>query len=482
MKALFFYLLLFLSNVVAAQYSFERSYQFFSTYKQNSNGIIEDGLGGFYITSTCIENNYTNATVSHLNELGDTLWNTSKKVPNLINDPTYCSAIIRSYDGNILVHGNMGDTNSIYDGGHWLMKIDTAGNIIWFKTNFNTAIDFHSGGDVDYLYEFNNSKILVYITNGFFALFDSSGTFISAKNPPIKNLSIGKRHHNIKKEGSCFIFHGKKVYTNYNENTFFKVSFMGDTLSSLVTDEDSIYDGGIEFSKLNNNWFYIVGRQNSYSSFTQSGDIITKLDSSGNILWRKKYRNNFPHGLAFTSIKETPDTGLIIAGFKPVSSTLYKPYLFKVNSNGDSLWFKEFGSGSNISLFYDLINTSDGGYAIVGETTPNGSPYSYSYIVKTDANGDLLNVADELLKKEKNYLHLYPNPANTYTNIHYIGTIKNVVLKITNLQGQVIYTEYITSNEQRISINTTNYKPGIYFCSVLSNGKNLQSQKLVVMH
>jgi Secretion system C-terminal sorting domain len=474
--------LLLLSELTSAQFTFERSYQFYPNTIQNSSGIIEDGAGGFYITSNCTESNYTKAIISHLNSVGDTLWNTIKRIPNVLTDPTYCGAIIKTQDGNLLVHGNMGDTTSIFQGGHWLMKLDTLGNLIWFNANFNSLLDYQYDGYNDYLTEFNNKNILLYITNGFFAIFDSSGTFISAKYPSIYNKSIGGRHHNIKKSNSYFIFHGKKTQINYNENKFFKVNFIGDTISSIVTAEDSSYDGGMSYSKFNENWFYIVGRENPISQGTPSGDIITKLDSSGNIIWRRRYRNNFSRGLTFTSIKETPDTGLIVAGFKFNNSANYKPYLFKVNINGDSLWYREFGNSSNFSLFYNLINTSDGGFAIVGETTANGSSYSSSYIVKTDGNGIILNALDELKKKNQTYLHLYPNPANDYTNLHYMGTEKNVLLSVCNLQGQVIYKQKIEDKDSRINLNTAVIPAGLYFCSIHSASRTIDCKKLIVMH
>mgnify|MGYP006890158606 CR=1 FL=1 len=136
MKTLLLLLFLFLSAITSAQFTFERSYQFYPNSMQNASGIIEDGLGGYYITSSCPEINQTKAVVSHLNSVGDTLWNTVKVVPNVLTDPTYCGAIIKTQDGNLLIHGNMGDTSTILQGGHWLMKLDTSGNVIWLRITY----------------------------------------------------------------------------------------------------------------------------------------------------------------------------------------------------------------------------------------------------------------------------------------------------------------------------------------------------------
>ena len=59
----------------------------------------------------------------------------------------------------------------------------------------------------------------------------------------------------------------------------------------------------------------------------------------------------------------------------------------------------------------------------------------------------------------QNALLLFPNPVREELNIKLSATFES--LDITNLLGQVIYTEKI--DEQNIRINISNYRPGVYF-------------------
>ena len=127
-----------------------------------------------------------------------------------------------------------------------------------------------------------------------------------------------------------------------------------------------------------------------------------------------------------------------------------------------------------------MIATADSGILACGQMMrPNGS--RESYIVKLDASGNLFNPLSVIEKKKETYLHLYPNPANASVSLHYLGVNKNVTLNITNLQGQSIYKEKITTNDSRITINTTQFAPGFYFCNVYVEGRMLVSKKLVVV-
>jgi hypothetical protein len=56
---------------------------------------------------------------------------------------------------------------------------------------------------------------------------------------------------------------------------------------------------------------------------------------------------------------------------------------------GDTLWTRTYG-GDNMDWFFEVQQTSDGGYVAVGYTDSFGAGRSDVYLVKTDANGDTL--------------------------------------------------------------------------------------------
>jgi len=79
-------------------------------------------------------------------------------------------------------------------------------------------------------------------------------------------------------------------------------------------------------------------------------------------------------------------------------------------------------------------------------------------------------------------LHINPNPAHNVINISVISDI-DVVLKITNIAGQIMHEEKIFTKKSFVSknINTSNFADGVYLVSVYGNS-NISTQKLLINH
>jgi hypothetical protein len=156
-----------------------------------------------------------------------------------------------------------------------------------------------------------------------------------------------------------------------------------------TTNEDKAYaitatkDGGYVFA----------GKYGTNGS--GAGDIyIAKLSSSGALLWSKTYGDSL--GDEARSIKELPDGSFIISGFSlylgGASGTSYKNVIMKLDSTGDSLWTKSYGSAGIFvpeGLGTGVESTYDGGFIMVGKYA-NGSNGNDFLVLKTDANGDSL--------------------------------------------------------------------------------------------
>jgi hypothetical protein len=101
---------------------------------------------------------------------------------------------------------------------------------------------------------------------------------------------------------------------------------------------------------------------------------LVKVDSEGN----EELSKILCSGRAF-SIKETFDGGYIIAG----DDFPYVPALIvKIDSDGNIEWRKKFGDYEFGVTFYDVVQASDGGFIGIGE---EGDPF----VLKTDVNGNL---------------------------------------------------------------------------------------------
>ncbi len=132
--------------------------------------------------------------------------------------------------------------------------------------------------------------------------------------------------------------------------------------------------------------FIIAGNT---SSFGQGGDdvYIIKLDGSGNLQWTKAIGGT-NNDLGY-SVIQTSDGGFAIAGY---SSSFGQGgndlYVLKLDGLGNLLWSRTIG-GVNDDFGYAIIETSDGGLAIAGQTQSFGQGNVDVYVVKLDGSGNL---------------------------------------------------------------------------------------------
>lgn len=133
--------------------------------------------------------------------------------------------------------------------------------------------------------------------------------------------------------------------------------------------------------------FVIAG----YTNNTQNNDydfLLIKTDSLGKLKWVKTYGGN-DWDLAY-SVVQTSDSGFAIGGeTKSFGLNNTDFYIIKTDSVGNLMWQNNYG-GTSSEVGRSIIQTLDGGYAIAGETKSFGTGLYNSYLVKTDANGVML--------------------------------------------------------------------------------------------
>ncbi|MFZ7138967.1 MAG: hypothetical protein ACOWW1_11195, partial [archaeon] len=123
---------------------------------------------------------------------------------------------------------------------------------------------------------------------------------------------------------------------------------------------------------------------------------LIKLDESGNIVWNRTYGGKQQD--VVYSLVETSDGGYALAGFTESFGDGSRDFwLVKTESNGNMQWNQTYG-GPNPEEAYSLIETSDGGYALVGYVKipdvikhnivaiKRGADF---WVVKTDSKGNM---------------------------------------------------------------------------------------------
>jgi len=120
-----------------------------------------------------------------------------------------------------------------------------------------------------------------------------------------------------------------------------------------------------------------------------AGDVyILKLDKNGNLVWQKIYGGS--NSDEAYSIQQTSDGGYIVAGYTDSFGAVgHDVYILKLNADGNLVWQKTFDRNAHDYAF-SIQQTSDGGYIVAGKTSSFGTGSSDVYILKLDADGNLV--------------------------------------------------------------------------------------------
>lgn len=113
--------------------------------------------------------------------------------------------------------------------------------------------------------------------------------------------------------------------------------------------------------------------------------LLAKTDGNGEESWR----NNFPidmENVIGTVVHQTTDGNYIIVG-SVGGSWLWDVQVTKADANGDLVWQKSFGKSDNWDQGRDVLQTSDGGYMVLGATTSYGQGNGDLWLIKLTADG-----------------------------------------------------------------------------------------------
>jgi hypothetical protein len=112
----------------------------------------------------------------------------------------------------------------------------------------------------------------------------------------------------------------------------------------------------------------------SYDPYPGSNDIwVVKIDSTGNIIWDKMIGSGMIDAVESATL--TNDGGVSVFGWTgsqngdvSVNYGMYDMWLVKLNSDGDIMWDKSYGT-DDFDYGHVIISTSDGGFLIGGAST-----------------------------------------------------------------------------------------------------------------
>lgn len=371
--------LFFFINLVHAQEPYvEWQRSLGGTDYDQGHSILQTNDGGFIIAGISYSNdgdvsghhgvvgNNSKADywIVKLNESGNIIW--QKSLGGTKTD--YAESIQQTADGGFIVGGWSLSNNDDVSGNHnyadyWIVRLDTAGNIVWQKS---------LGGS---LYD-----------EAYSAKETSDGGFIVAGYSYSVNGDVSGSHGS----GDGWI-----VKLDSSGNLQWQKSLGG-----------SAFDGVLSILETSDEGFMVAG-----FSASSDGDVtgnhgledcwIVKLDSSGNINWQKSLGGS--ENDEARSI-QTADGGFIVGGYSNSNdgdvsghhgSTFYSDYwVVKLDSTGNILWQKSLG-GSNNDQARSVQPTADGGYIVAGFSESSDGDVSGNHgiqdywIVKLDSTGNI---------------------------------------------------------------------------------------------
>ena len=266
-------------------------------------------------------------------------------------------------------------------------------------------------------------------------------------------------------------------------------------------------DVGNDVIETEDGQFYLIGYSKSSNGDAsinkgQHDNWLIKIDSKGKLIWEKSY-GFAGHDHAYNIIK-TNDGGLFFNGFIDVTASqgegaslrhgVGEFWCHKVDMNGEIIWRRYFG-GSNNDRSYDAIETSDGGFILVGTSESQDVEKTISFgsydiwVIKISSSGNLIweksyggSAIDEGVKiiksQDDNYMIIGNTNSKIIEGVNTIGNNDFLMIKI-NSSGTVLNMFRHGSTEFDYAKDIIQTKDGSYFITGYSrNPKNIEGASL----
>ncbi len=229
---------------------------------------------------------------------------------------------------------------------------------------------------------------------------------------------------------------------------------------------------------------------------------VIKIDNNGNQQWDKKFGSSKTRGDLEKVIQLNDSNYVAIGGIKDTLGMRNAAWILKIKQNGDSLWAREYKRAvSQDDYIYNFAPTNDAGFILTGSVPSSGttSGTQDGWLIKTDCLGadsityyfgDSCYIGSPTTIKEltinTNYATLldnYPNPFSSSTIIPYYMLEENVrgELTITDVTGRQLQKYNLEKGFNTIEFKTHDLKNGIYYYTMMVDGKTISTKKIVII-
>jgi len=415
-----------------------------------------------------------------LNSSGDTLW--SRFFGGIQSE--YGNCVISTSDSGYAV---IGETRSYGAGSYdiYILKTDENGDTLWTRT-FG-SIDYEKGksifqtSDGGYIFTGSSRSSGLGEEDVFLIKTDSAGigdwlrvfggTDHDCGNSVVQTYGGG---YIIAGETESFgigSLDGYVVRTDMYADTLWTRTF-GGAGDDALTCIRSAAEGG----------YILAGYTSSFGAGMADGWLI-KMDDGGDTLWTRTFGgagNDYIY-----SAWQTSDGGYILGGstesFGAVNGDVY---VIKTDSTGDMLWYWNYG-GPGEDGAASIRQTPDSGYIIAGSTTSFGTGGNDAFIIR------LISGQTSIAENGNPYLPggislnpNYPNPFNAATTLSFqLAIPANVKLVVYDLLGReiaILVNGYLETGNYAIDFDAGGLSSGVYFYR-LRAGDAVETRRMVLL-
>ncbi|MBN2613356.1 MAG: T9SS type A sorting domain-containing protein [Bacteroidales bacterium] len=394
-------------------------------------GIVKSSDDGYLLAVTTSSVNPGNYDIQliKINDAGDTIWTRTYGGPGT----DYAHSLNTTLDGGYVV---LAHTMSYGNGSgdFYLLRFNQTGDTLWTKTYGGTGFDW--GGCVQQT---------------------SDGGFILTGDTQSKGDN----------DGDAYL-----VKTNSD----------GDTLWTRVYGGDD-YDRAYHVIQTKDNGYLLSAVTKSFGG-EEGSCYLVRTNETGDTLWTRVIGGSKTGSLKRSL--QVADGNFIILGYiSAEEEEKVDIVLTKVDTSGNILWTRYFG-GTGHDLGNDLIETSDKGFLITGYTESFEADKDYDfYLVKTNGEGTFTQTEEHELipvNGESNLLSGFPNPFSQYTTIRYVlpaaGETEVSIFDVSGRKLETLVRGYMPAGSHTYTWDAGDYPGGVYFCT-LRTAKNTAVIKIL---
>lgn len=344
-------------------------------------------------------------------------------------------------DGGFILSGWTEGGATRKDGKAWILRTDSQGNIVWKNVHPNMlgnnrgshigAHTINADGDLIYtLEEFRSKNGKPPGITGRSTLHKATleGQIISKKivggaGTDIIDIMIPQPDGTIVMGGETTSPDGKSY-----QGWIFKV----DSDFNVIWDKKV---GGYGYERFNglirtaDGGFLAIGRTSG--GLGRYRGKLWKFDSTGNIVWEKRYREDEYYASSLREAVELPNgAGFIFAGWV-INDSEENPrdiWLARITAGGSMMWSQTLG-GLGDDIAFALVQTGDGTFVAAGQSEQDNQHHSDAIAIGFDVNGNILwqkhhgqaavkDVIRGAIPYQQNGYMLTGNAENTETGEH----------------------------------------------------------------